>query len=265
MTPPMDELLDLAVRAAHAAGELLLERFRRPVGGVGTKSSGTDMVSDADRDSESLIVGLISTERPNDAILAEESGQGGGSGGLRWVIDPLDGTTNFLYGIHQWAVSIACEDDAGTLAGVVYAPCLDETFAAVRGAGATLNKQAIHVSRLTDVGTALVATGFAYTPEERSAWGRVVHGLLPRVRDIRRPGSAATDLAWAAAGRVDAYAEIPCAQWDRTAGMLIVAEAGGTTGMLPALGPSGEGVIAAPPVLYRPLLAMIEDLLAGGT
>jgi myo-inositol-1(or 4)-monophosphatase len=258
----MPDLLDLAVRAAHAAGELLLERFRRPVGGVETKSSGTDMVSDADRDSEALIVGLIARERPRDAILAEEGGESGGSGELRWVIDPLDGTTNFLYGIHQWAVSVACEDDEGTLAGVVHVPCLGETFAASRGRGATLNHAPIRVSRLTDLSTALVATGFAYTREERSAWGRVVHGLLPRVRDIRRPGSAATDLAWAAAGRVDAYAEIPCAQWDRTAGMLIVAEAGGVTGMLPALGPSGEGVIAAPPALYDTLRSLIDELLA---
>lgn len=257
----MDELLDLAIRAAHAAGELLLERFRRPVGGVGTKSSGTDMVSDADRDSEALIVGLVSKERPNDAILAEESGSSGGDGELRWVIDPLDGTTNFLYGIPQWAVSVACEDASGTVAGVVHVPCLGETFAALRGHGATLNSSPIHVSALTELSTALVATGFAYTPSEREAWGRVIQRLLPRVRDVRRPGSAATDLAWAACGRVDAYAEIPCAQWDRTAGMLIAAEAGAVTGFLPALGPSGEGVIAAPPALYDSFRGCLEELL----
>jgi myo-inositol-1(or 4)-monophosphatase len=176
----------------------------------------------------------------------------------------LDGTTNFLYGIHQWAVSVACEDERGTLAGVVHAPKLGETFAALRGHGATLNHGSIHVSELTDLSKALVATGFAYTPEERSAWGRVVLGLLPRVRDIRRPGSAATDLAWSACGRVDAYAEIPCAQWDRTAGMLIAAEAGAVTGMLPGLGPSGEGVLAAPPSLYDDLRRMIDELRGAG-
>lgn len=254
-----EELIDVAVRAARAAGDLLLERFGRPVGGVGTKSSVTDMVSDADRSSEAFITKTIATERPQDTIFAEEGTLFEGTSGLRWVVDPLDGTTNFLYGIPQWCVSIACEDSAGPLAGAIHDPNRDETFTAARGEGAACNGHPIRVSSLADVETALVATGFSYLPEERDAWGRIVSRLLPRVRDVRRAGSAAIDLAWCAAGRFDGYCEIPCAEWDRAAGVLIVAEAGGVVSELGALGPSGPGVVAGPRAIHDALCEMLRD------
>lgn len=257
--PGRDELLDLAERAARAAGDLLRGRFGRPVGGVGTKTTGTDMVSDADRDSEALLAKLISDGRPGDAVFAEEGTLVPGSSGLRWVIDPLDGTTNFLYGIPQWCVSVACEDEGGPVVGVVHDPNRDETFTAIRGGGAALNGAPIRVSSLADVSTALVATGFSYRPGEREAWGRVVLGILPQVRDIRRPGSAAIDLAWCAAGRFDAYCEVPCAHWDRAAGVLIVAEAGGVVSEIGAVGPSGPGVLAGPPALHEALRGILRS------
>ncbi len=249
----------MAERVARAAGVLLLDRFGTPARGVATKETGTDMVSDADRDAEALILGMIRDRRPFDGVLGEESGERPGSSGLLWIVDPLDGTTNFLYGIPQWCVSVAVEDVDGGVAGVVYDPNRDELFAATRGGGATLNGTAIRASLLTDVSTALVATGYAYHPEERLRWGRVTTSMLPRVRDLRRGGSAALDLAWCAAGRVDVYAEIPCRRWDRAAGALIAAEAGCTVGMLPALGPSGEGVLAAPPALFEPMAGILRD------
>lgn len=257
----MSDLVALAERAARAAGDLLVARFGGPARGVTTKTTGTDMVSDADRDAERLIVDTIAAARPDDAIFAEESGQRPGRSGLTWVIDPLDGTTNFLYGIPQWCVSVACEDPDGTVVGVVHDPIRDETFTAERDAGATLDGEPIRSSDLDDVSRALVATGFGYERVERERWGAVIASLLPRVRDVRRAGSAALDIAWCAAGRVDAYAEIPCARWDRAAGELIAAEAGCRATVLPAVGPAGDGLLAAPPALHDPLLAMIRETL----
>jgi myo-inositol-1(or 4)-monophosphatase len=241
-------LLDLAVRAAIAAGDLLAGRFGGPARGVGSKSSGTDMVSDADRDAEALIVRLILSERPGDAILGEEHGKRDGTSGVRWVIDPLDGTTNFLYGIPQWAVSIACEDAAGTLAGVVRDAIREESFAAVRGGGATLNGETIRVSATPVLSEALISTGFSYLASDRTAQGATVARVLPSVRDIRRAGAAALDLAWTACGRLDGYYESSIRPWDLAAGALLVAEAGGVVSTLP-----GDGVVAAPPQLHDAL------------
>lgn len=251
----------VAETVARAAGALLLERFRGPARGVGVKSSGTDMVSDADRDAETLILSMLTESFPGDALFGEESGGRDGTSGRTWIVDPLDGTTNFLYGIPQWCVSIACEDEDGALAGVVYDPCRDECFSAARGEGATLNGTALRASSQMDPSKALVATGFGYEPLERQRWGAVIAALLPQVRDIRRAGSAALDLAWTAAGRVDAYAEIPCRRWDRAAGALIAAEAGCVVTLLPEIAPAGEGVLAAPPPLHDPLRELILTAL----
>jgi myo-inositol-1(or 4)-monophosphatase len=158
----VSDLLDLAVRVATDAGALLLERFAEPARNVGSKSSGTDMVSDADRDAEALIVKQLLKARPDDAILGEERGERAGASGIRWIVDPLDGTTNFLYGQPHWCVSIACEDEKGSVVGVVRDAVRDETFGAERGAGAHVNGTPIHVSDCNEVSTALVATGFGY-------------------------------------------------------------------------------------------------------
>jgi myo-inositol-1(or 4)-monophosphatase len=259
-----DELLDLAVSAARAAGALLVERFGAPRTEVRTKSSATDMVTDADRASEALITRTLRRARPDDAILGEEGGSSGGGSGLRWIVDPLDGTTNFLYGIPHWAVSIACEDSGGARAGVVYDPSRDELFAAVRGGGATLNGARIGASDVKDVARALVATGFSYDAAERGAGARVAARVLERVRDLRRFGAASLDLAWTACGRFDAYYEAHLAPWDRAAGVLLVAEAGGRLGTMPAIGPGGPGVVAAPPAIFADLEAMLLDAVASG-
>lgn len=238
---------------------MLRGRFGGPARGVETKSSSTDMVSEADRASETMIVDAIRAARPDDAVFGEEGGERSGSSGLRWVIDPLDATTNFLYGIAHFCVSVAVEDADGPMAGAIYDPMRDEMFAAARGSGATCNDEPIACSSLTDVSKALIATGFGYGASEREQWGGIVAALLPRVRDIRRAGSAALDLAWCAAGRVDAYAEIPCSFWDRAAGVVIAQEAGCIVTLLPALGPAGEGTLAAPPALHAPLSGMIRQ------
>jgi len=260
-----DDLLDLAVTAARAAGTLLRERFRTPRTGVDTKSTPTDMVTDADRAAEGLIKEGIRSEQPDDAILGEETGEAHGSSGRRWVIDPLDGTTNFLFGIPHWAVSIACEDAEGALVGVVYDPLRDELFAARRGEGATLNGAPIVASDAKDLSRALVGTGFSYLGEERHAAARLLPTILPRVRDLRRAGAASLDLAWVADGRLDAFYESGLAPWDSAAGRLLVAEAGGRLDVMPALGPSGKGLIAAAPGVFDALRDLIDRALGETT
>lgn len=252
-------VLDLVEAAARGAGHLLLERFLAPARGVATKSSPTDLVSDADRDSESLVRSFIQEHRPDDAIVGEESGGETAELGLTWVIDPLDGTVNFLFGIPVWAVSIAVEDNLGALAGVVFDPNRDELFSAVRSEGARLNGRHIEVSGRDALATALIGTGFAYDARARAVQASRLPELLPRVRDIRRAGSAALDLASVACGRLDGVFEAPMERWDKAAGMLLVREAGGTVTELP--GPVGlsPGVVAAGPRLHDALRTLVLD------
>ncbi len=250
-------LLDLAVRAAHAAGALLVERFHGPASGVDHKSSQTDPVSDADRDAEALIVALLHDQRPGDAVLGEEGAGSAGKSGLQWVVDPLDGTVNFLYGIPQWAVSIACRDATDTLVAVVHDPLHAETFSALRGHGCTLNGRPQRIGAPPPLAQALVATGFSYVAAERQLQTALVTRVLPRARDIRRAGSAALDLAWVAAGRLDAFYEHGLAEWDHAAGDLLVREAGGVVVPLPAAGGLREGVLAG----ARELSAELADTL----
>ena len=222
------ELLALATDVAHEAGALLRRYATRDDLAVDTKTSTTDPVSTADRASERLISDRVRAARPDDGLLGEERADDrAGTSGLRWVVDPLDGTVNYLYGIPQWSVSIAVEDDEGPVAGVVYDPSRDETFAAVRGGGAQLDDTPLRLVP-TAVGDALIATGFAYDPDVRRDQARLLGDLIGTVRDVRRFGSAALDLAWLAAGRWDGYVEFTLHRWDFSAGSLVVAEAGGT-------------------------------------
>jgi myo-inositol-1(or 4)-monophosphatase len=260
----MRELLELAETAAREAGALLLECARSPRSGVGSKTSATDMVSDADRLSERLIVERIAAARPDDEIVGEEGSHRAGSSGVRWTIDPLDGTTNFLFGIHQWSVSIACEDSGDLLAGAVYAPAAGDLFSAARGAGAKLDGSPVVVTEAGDLSDALIGTGFSYLAEERAVQARMLQRILPAVRDIRRPGSCALDLCWTAAGRYDGFYEVPTMPWDWKAGALIVREAGGVVSEIPAIGPSGPGVVAAGPRLHDELRALVLDALGFG-
>jgi myo-inositol-1(or 4)-monophosphatase len=251
--------LDLAEEIAREAGAQLRDAFARGGHAVSAKSSPTDLVSEADEAAEALIRSRLAAARPDDGILGEEEGDTGGTSGVRWIVDPLDGTTNFLFGIPQWAVSIACDDAGGRLAGVVYDPVRDELWSAERDGPARCNGAPVAGSAKEDLAQALVATGFGYDAAVRARQGEVAARLLPRVRDIRRLGSAALDLTWAAAGRVDAFYERGIKLWDRAAGELVCARAGLEVVQLPAQDGLPSGVLVAPPALLEPL----HELVAG--
>lgn len=250
-------LLNTAMAGARAAGDLLLERFGGPAQGVATKSTPTDLVSDADRDSETLLIDLIARDRPDDGVLSEEGAGGESTSGLRWVIDPLDGTVNYLFGIPQWCVSIAVEDDEGWLAGAVFDPNRDEMFSATRGGSAHLNDERISVSERDDLATALIGTGFSYDVRIREVQAQVAARVLTRVRDIRRAGSAALDLAWVACGRLDGMYEADMNAWDRAAGELLITEAGGVTSPLAPPPGDSQGLVAAGRRLHDALRALV--------
>jgi myo-inositol-1(or 4)-monophosphatase len=269
-----DELLELAVEAARMAGELLLERVRDGrEQAVSSKSTPTDLVSEADLAAERAIKALLAERRPDDGFMGEEGGEEQGSSGLSWVVDPLDGTVNFLFGIPQWCVSVAVRDGEGPLAGAVYDPNRDELFTATRDGSATLSgrssdliapaetggEQAIELtgSQREDLATAMVATGLAYDARVRAAQAQVLARVIPEVRDIRRFGSAALDLAWTAAGRYDAYFERTVKQWDIAAGALICQRAGLRVLELPVHADLPWGILVASPVLAEPLLELV--------
>ena len=251
------ELRELAERVAREAGAELLEAFAGPAIDVEAKSTPTDLVSAADKAAERLIVSRISAARPDDGFLGEEGADEAGSSGLRWIVDPLDGTANFLFAIPQWAVSIAVEDADGVVAGVVYDPPRGELWAAERGGPATLDGRPVHGSRREELSTALVATGFGYDAEVRGVQAATVAALLPEVRDIRRFGAAALDLAWCAAGRYDAYYERGVHRWDVAAGALICERAGLAVEPLAAAPPQGDGLLVAAPALVGPLRGLV--------
>jgi myo-inositol-1(or 4)-monophosphatase len=250
-----DELLEVALAAARAAGALLLDRFGDQASGIVAKTSRTDLVSDSDRDAEALALGIIGAARPDDAIVAEEGGGGSGRSGITWLVDPLDGTINYLWGIPQWSVSICAEDAEGGVVGVVLDACRSETFTAVRGAGARLGETPIHVRIGAPLAEALIGTGFSYRSDERARQAVRLARVLPAVRDVRRLGSAALDLAWVAAGRIDGYFETGLNPWDRAAGELLVREAGGEVHELPS-----SGLMAGEPGLIPPLRALLDDV-----
>ncbi len=259
MPVDIEALLDLATTAAHEAGSLLVERFHRPASGVDSKSTSTDLVSDADRDSEVLILDVIARERPGDGVLGEEGAGKASSTGLTWVVDPLDGTVNFLYGIPWWCVSIAVQDTEGEAVGTIHNPILGETFSAIRGDGAWLNGEAIHVGGCSEISEALFATGFAYPAEARMVQGEVVSRVLPGGRDIRRMGSAALDLCSVACGRVDVFYESHLAEWDKAAGRLIVTEAGGVlTELEPPVADLTPGLLASNHLLHDAALQLLK-------
>jgi myo-inositol-1(or 4)-monophosphatase len=252
------DLVELAADSARRAGALLLERFQRPAEGVDTKSSSTDLVSDADRDAERLVIDLIHTRRRHDGVLGEESGVSRSQSGVEWILDPLDGTVNFLFGIPVWSVSIAARDPDGMLLGIVYDPTRDEMYSAVRGGGASLNGSSITVSERASLDTALIGTGFSYDPAARAVQARVLTRVLPQVRDIRRAGSAALDLASVACGRLDGVFEAPMEPWDKAAGALLVQEAGGVVSDLPPpLDHLSPGVVCANGALHDKLRALV--------
>ena len=258
MADPHD-LLSLAVDAVRAAGRLLLEGRERlgATAEAETKTSGTDMVTEMDRASEALLARSILTARPDDAFLGEEGTAGAGTTGVRWVVDPLDGTTNYLYGYPAWAVSVAAEVDGRAVVGVVYDPSHDELFTAVRGGGAWCNRQRLQVGGPADLDTSLVATGFSYDAGARALQAAELAELLHAVRDVRRAGAAALDLCWVALGRVDLYYERGIQPWDWAGGGVVAAEAGATVSA------HEDGtVVAAPPRLHEPFLELLASARA---
>jgi len=266
--PDPAALLGLARAAADEAAQMLARR--RPAGPAGrpevtaTKSSPTDAVTEMDRAAEALISERIRAERPGDAILGEEGGESG-HGRVRWIVDPLDGTINYIYGLADWAVSIAAEVDGQVLAGVVAVPRHGEVFTAIAGQGSWLHLGAgpavpLRCNAGVPLRQALVSTGFGYAPARRAVQGEVVAVLVPRVRDIRRGGSCAVDLCSVAAGRVDAYYERGVNYWDYAAGGLIAAEAGARVAGLAGGPPSPELAIAAEPALFAELQALLATL-----
>jgi myo-inositol-1(or 4)-monophosphatase len=233
--------------------------------GATAKSSRTDLVTDADKASEQLILERLLAARPDDAVLAEEGGVVAGTSGLRWVVDPLDGTINFLYGFPAFAVSIACLDAEGAVAGVVHDPLRPETFRAARGAGAWLGSERLTVGRGPETGEALIGTGFGYGSDRRAAQARLLTGVLPAVRDIRRSGSAALDLCYVAARRLDAFYEAGLQPWDHAAAALVVEEAGGEVSFVDGLLPGVETVLAGPARLCAGLRRLLESAAAPGS
>jgi myo-inositol-1(or 4)-monophosphatase len=278
--PDPVRLLDLARGAAQEAAGMLAAR--RPAGPLGrpdvadTKSSPTDVVTEMDRAAETLIARRLLAERPGDAILGEEGGESG-HGRVRWIVDPLDGTVNYLYGLPDWAVSIAAEVDGTVVAGVVAVPARGELFTAVRGQGAWLwpaarppgpahspdpapPPVAARANAPVPLHQALVATGFGYAAARRVVQGEVVAAVLPRVRDIRRGGSCAVDLCSLAMGRVDAFYERGVNYWDFAAGGLVATEAGARLGGLAGRPASPEMTIAAEPGLFGALSELLASL-----
>ena len=254
--PDYTELLSLAESAAREAGALLQRRAGQARTAIETKSTLTDMVSEVDRESETLIVARILAERPGDAILGEEGGGRPGTSGVIWIIDPLDGTTNYLYGLPAYAVSIACERGGEVVAGVVFDAAHGQMYSACRGGGAFRDRKAIHVSDKADLSTALIGTGFSYEAGFRAAQAELLGRIIGRVRDVRRAGSAALDLCSVACGRLDAYHET-LEPWDRAAGALIVEEAGGRTGFITPVTGRSPAILAAPPDLWQKLTELL--------
>ncbi len=262
-----EQLAELAADVATAAAQLLVEGLTRTRHSVQTKTSATDLVTDMDRASERAIVERILARRPTDGILGEEGSDRLGTSGIRWIIDPIDGTTNYVYGHPGFAVSIAAERTdpttgvAAVVAGAVADPLHAELFVAVLGGGATRNGRTIRCTDNAELGRALVATGVSYESARRARQAQVLTEVLPEVRDIRRMGAASVDLCSVACGRVDAYYEKGLAPWDLAAGALIAGEAGAVVGDLAGGPPSGDFVLAAAPALFD-LLA--EQLVAAG-
>jgi myo-inositol-1(or 4)-monophosphatase len=255
----VDELVTVACRLAVEGGDRAMTgRGGRPLD-ITTKSTATDLVTVLDRAAEETIVAGLADLRPTDAILGEEGTHRDGTSGVSWFVDPIDGTTNFVYGIPQWATSVAAGDADGTLAGAVYVPAMGELFAAGRGRGASLNGAPITCSGRTDVSLALVATGFSYRPAERRRQAAVVEHLIGSVRDIRRIGSAAIDLCYAACGRVDAYYEAGLNPWDVTAGELIAREAGCRSGDFDGGPPSADRLLVATPAIFDELVRLLAS------
>ncbi len=260
-------LLELALELTDRAGRLARRSREQAITEVDTKSTPTDVVTAADRAAERLVIEGLRAVRPGDSVLGEESGShdaaAPGPDTVRWILDPIDGTVNYLYGLPQYAVSLAAEVAGEVVAGVVRNPASGEVWSAVRGAGAYRDGQRLTCSPASELGQALVGTGFAYDRARRARQARVVAGLLPEVRDIRRLGAAALDLCFVAEGRLDAYFERGLHPWDHAAGALVATEAGALVAGLHGAVAGEDMLIAAPDGLFTALHDQLVELGAG--
>ncbi|NDO89047.1 inositol monophosphatase [Cellulosimicrobium cellulans] len=260
------DLRDLAERLAREAGELVRSGRPDQVEVAATKSTATDVVTRMDADSEALLRREIAAARPDDAILGEEEGSSSGTSGITWVIDPVDGTVNYLYGVASYAVSVAAvvgppdPREWTVLAGAVHSVVDDRTWTAGLGAGATLDGRPVRVNAETGLGQCLVGTGFGYDADRRRAQARVLVDVLPQVRDIRRLGSAAIDLCLVATGELDLYYERGLNPWDMAAGALVAQEAGARVTGLRGRPADREMVVAGPPEAVARLVRVLEDV-----
>lgn len=252
-------LLDLAIELAVAAGSSALDGRRRlGTRSEATKSTATDEVTEHDRAAEALLLERLRAARPDDAVIGEEGGDIEGTSGYTWLVDPIDGTTNFVYDLPSWCTSVAVATEVGTLAGAVYAPVSGELFAARLGGGATLDGRPIRCSDRDDLRLALVATGFGYHPEVRRSQAERIASLIASIRDIRRLGSAAIDLCHVAVGRVDAYYEELLNPWDAAAGVLIASEAGAIASDLRGGPARPESLVVAAPAIHDELVDLLR-------
>ena len=247
------DLLSLALRIAKQAGELLMDRpatFE-----ISSKSTAIDIATQMDHASEKFIVSALLAARPGDGIIGEEGASRPSSSGITWVIDPVDGTVNYLYGVPGWNVSIGAKDESGRLVGVVHAPTVASTWSAIRGEGAWFNGSPITCNDPISLDRALIGTGFAYDVGARVEQGRVIASLLPQIRDLRRMGSAAVDLCYVAMGTFDGYFELGLKEWDSAAGALIAQEAGAIVSVT-----AGDVTICAGPALHPQLARAIAPV-----
>lgn len=263
-----EKLLELAVEVARRAGATALRMRDEGVSGIATKSTATDVVTAADRAVERQAVAALREARPQDTMLGEEYGAATatrpGPGTVRWIIDPIDGTVNYLYGLPQYAFSLAAEVDGVVVAGVVHNPATGAEWTAVLGGGAYRDGRRLTGSPATELAQSLIATGFGYDAARRAYQAEVLGRLIPVVRDIRRFGAASIDLCLAAEGLVDGYYEKGLNAWDRAAGGLVATEAGLLVTGLAGTGPGPDMVLAAPPGIYQDLHDLLVELDAAG-
>lgn len=266
MPSTLDELLILARTIACEAGDLVHSRREEGVEVAATKTAPEDIVTAADRESEDLIRGRIADARPGDGFFGEESDASASSSGLTWIVDPIDGTVNYLYGIPAYAVSIAVvegDPDPNTwrsLASAVVNPASGEVYTASAGGGAYLGRKRLQVATGKQLSLALVGTGFSYDSRRRGLQAEAVSMLIPRVRDIRRIGAASLDLCNVASGRLDAYYEKGLKPWDHAGGALVAAEAGAKVAGLHGAEASRALTIAAEPGLFAQLEPILDEI-----
>ena len=260
------ELLEIAVEVARGAAQLAVDTRAKAITEVSTKSTRTDVVTTGDQATERYVLDALHERRPGDSVLGEESGEstGGGGTGVRWILDPIDGTVNYLYGLPQYAVSLAAEVDGVVVAGVVRNAATGDEWTALRGGGAYRAGRRLVCSEVTELGQSLVATGFGYDAARRAYQAQVLTRVLPAVRDIRRFGAASLDLCFVAEGMVDAYYEKGLNLWDHAAGGLVATEAGLTVSGLAGAPPGPDLLLAAPSGIYGQLHDLLVELDAAG-